>query len=377
MQIDLFGNIVVDKASKVKKESLQKVQKAPGRKPLYYDASLAYNMVSVHIDRINITRHLELNRKSKHQIDNSESTIQLPVSDTKKTIKFSSNDMMSSQTQRKLTKAVKYLNFVTLPKKINNPVTGKDFNFKICFATCTLSSPQSHSDNELKKHLINQLLVEVKKIYHVNNYIWRIEKQTNGNAHFHFLFDKFIPHTELRSRWNRIQNKLGYVDEYTKRMSKIKYNEYRTLYANNSKKSEKDIKRAWQKGKASGWKNPNSTDIHSLLFINDIDSYLIKYLSKDEQNKGIVGRLWSCSQSLSNLTGARDIVDNSISAELNNLVNSEVCRHVKGEYYEIIFTDWNKLEQMQCYNLMSLLREWLIRQFNIERPAWMRKKQQQ
>lgn len=377
MVTDLFGNAMLEQPKKGKKESLQKVQNAPSRKPLYYDPSLSYNMVSVHIDRINITRHLELNRKSKHQIDNSESTIQLPVTDNKKSIVFCKDDVMSSQTQRKIQKAVRYLNFMTVPKKMHNIVSGKDFHFKICFATCTLSSPQSHSDNELKKHLINQLLIEVKKAYKVEKYIWRIEKQTNGNAHFHFLFDKFIPHTELRSRWNRIQNKLGYVDEYTKRMSKIKYNEYRSLYANNSKKSEKDIKRAWQKGKASGWKNPNSTDIHSLLFITDVDRYLIKYLSKDEQNKGIVGRLWSCSQSLSNLTGARDIVDTSISAELNILINSEVCRHLKGEYYEILFLDWNILEGLKCYNLMSLLREWLINQFNLEKPEWMKKQNQQ
>lgn len=254
---------------------------------------------------------------------------------------------------------------MSIPQKLNNPVTGKDFNFKICFATLTLSAPQMHTDNQLKSLLINQLIIELKKKYHVNHYVWRIEKQKNKNAHFHFLLDKFIPHSDLRNIWNRLQNKLGYVDEYTKKMSALSFAEYRALYANSRKKTINDIRNAWKKGKATGWKYPNSTDVHSLIFIKDIDSYLCKYLSKSEQNEGIEGRLWGCSRPLSNIKGAREVVDSSISQELNSLIESSAAKHVKGEYYEIIFTDWFQLEKTKCYHIMSLLREYLIQHFNL------------
>lgn len=327
---------------------------------------LIYNQVSVHVDRINITRHFEVQRKSKHQIIDKTAELNISTPVEKKQIKYTVNDRMSQPTIRKIQKAVRYLNFMAVDKKMTNVVSGKEFKFKICFATLTLSSPQVHSDNVLKKLLINQLLVELKKKYKINNYVWRLEKQLNGSAHFHFLFDKFIPHTELREVWNRLQNKLGYVDRYRDKMINISFNDYKKLYGTNTKKSDNQIRAAYAKGKATQWAYPNSTDIHSLLFINDIDKYLIKYMSKDEQNKGIEGRLWGCSQSLSNITGAREIVDSSISAELDNLINCGSVRHVKGDYYEILFLDWFILETCKCYILMDLLRQYLILKFNIK-----------
>jgi len=371
MQTNLFNYPEVLPPLKPLKKSLQNQESRLTSIFPQKESYLAYNMVSVHIDRLNITRHVEIHRKSKHQIIKSEEENTLQVPEEKKTIKFSDDGVMSGATQRKISKAVKYLNFVTLPQKLNNPVTGKDFNFKICFATCTLSSPQCHSDNEIKSKIINQFIIELKQKYKVANYIWRIEKQKNKNAHFHFLLDKFIPHTELRNIWNRIQNKLGYVDQYQQRMQLIKYKEYVQLFKNSRKSTPQSILASWKKGKATNWCYPNSTDIHSLLFIENIDAYIIKYLNKEDQNKGIAGRLWSCSHSLSNLTGAREIIDNSIHEEIESLINSGLCRHVKGEYYEIVFTDWFKLEKSKCYILMSMLREWLINQFNLKRPQWM------
>jgi hypothetical protein len=332
----------------------------------YVDRSIHYKMVSIHIDRINITNCFESKRKSCHQLEKSEVISPECAIKEKKVIKYTINDMMSEPTKRKITKAIKYLNFLTVPRKMQNKVTGKDFNFKLCFATLTLSSVQVHSDTVIKHQLINHLIVELKNKYKLGNYIWKCEKQANGNVHFHFILDKFIPHTELRNIWNRVQNKLGYVDEYTKKMSALSFSEYKALYPSYTKKTDKDIRTAFAKGKKTGWLYPNSTDVHSLQFINDIDSYLIKYMSKDEQNEGIKGRIWGCSQSLSKIDGAREIVDSNISLELNNLINCGSVRHVKGDYYEILFLDWFILERCGCTLLMSLLKDYLITHFNIK-----------
>ncbi|GAH86291.1 unnamed protein product, partial [marine sediment metagenome] len=46
-------------------------------------------------------------------------------------------------------------------------------------------------------------------------YVWRAEKQENGNIHFHFIVDNFIPWNELRNTWNRIQQNLGYISRFS------------------------------------------------------------------------------------------------------------------------------------------------------------------
>jgi hypothetical protein len=332
----------------------------------YIDRSIEYKMISIHIDRINITNCFESKRKSSHQITESDVICLEEIKKEKRIITYSDDGLMSEPSKRKLQKAIKYLNFITFPKKIQNKVTGKIFNMKLCFASLTLSSPQVHSDTVIKHQLINHLLVELKTKYKISNYVWKCEKQNNGNVHFHFIFDKFIPHSELRNIWNRLQNKLGYVDNYTKRMSSMSFAEYKATYSANTKKSEKDIRAAYAKGKSTGWVFPNSTDVHSLQFINDIDSYLIKYMSKSEQNKDIKGRLWGCSQSLSKIDGAREIVDSALSIELNTLVECGRARKVEGKYYQILLCNWFDFEYCNCTLLMSLLKEYLVTHFNIK-----------
>ena len=80
---------------------------------------------------------------------------------------------VSSIAKRKMTKAVNYMLFITNDKTVTNQYTGKNFKFKIAFATLTLPATQIHSDNTIKSQCLNQVLIELKKYYHVRNYIWR------------------------------------------------------------------------------------------------------------------------------------------------------------------------------------------------------------
>jgi hypothetical protein len=190
-----------------------------------------------------------------------------------------------------------------------------------------------------------------------------VEKQSNGNFHIHIITDKFIPHQDIKEIWNRIQNKLGYVDRYSDRMNQLSYNEYKASYRGNKKYSESSIKANWTKGKKSGWKFPNSTDIHSLQFINDIDKYLLKYVTKSDQNKGIEGRLWGCSHSLSNLNGGREIIDSSISTELNKVDSLKGVKKIKDDFYTIYFTDIKQLKLIGCKELVSIFEAFVKERF--------------
>jgi hypothetical protein len=257
---------------------------------------------------------------------------------------------LSLNAKRKLNKAIEYLLYLSAEKKVYNRLTRKTFNFKVAFITLTLSSEQMHSDNEIRKKLLNQMLVEFRKYYNVKNYVWRAEKQKNGNIHFHIIIDRFIPWWELRNRWNRIQNKLGYVDRFKerirmqKRVTKEKYN------------------------------NPNSVDIHSLYRVRNIKKYLSKYLSKNVKNANelteeekskllVKGRLWGANQELSNVKGARVLVDREIESELIKLIESDNSKVLNEDYYSIIFIDITKLSKKDYPNLISEFEKYVKNTF--------------
>ena len=189
---------------------------------------------------------------------------------------------------------------------------------KISFLTLTLQSPQRHSDKEIKKLCLNQFLTEIRADYGVKKYIWKAEKQKNGGLHFHILTDTFLPWIEIRDKWNRIINKLGYVHEYSKRMRKMSFEDYRKLRWNERKlksvsvsEKMKIIKKAYLKGKREKWRNPNSVDIESVKKMRNVGAYIGKYMSKehkendmkpeDKTKLSVDGRLWYSSASVSKM----------------------------------------------------------------------------
>lgn len=142
---------------------------------------------------------------------------------------------------------------------------------KVVFATLTLPSAQCHSDTEIKSKCLNQLLTELRSVYGRLLYVWKAERQKNGNLHFHLLLNRYIPSRELRDRWNRILSKLGYIDAFEAK---------------------------------HGHRDPNSTDIHSLYRdkktgkrVVSVVSYMAKYMSKEGDT--IEGRYWYASKELS------------------------------------------------------------------------------
>lgn len=142
----------------------------------------------------------------------------------------------------------------------------KKVSFKASLITLTLSSKQIHSDEVIKRELLNAFLVESGRLWGLKNYVWKAEKQKNGNIHFHIVSDVFVDCLALRQKWNQIQNKLGYVDRFG-------------LH-----------------------NNPNSTDVHSLRNVRNVASYMRKYLVKSDLGNGVVsGRLWGCSRKLSKI----------------------------------------------------------------------------
>jgi hypothetical protein len=317
-------------------------------------------MVSVYPDRINL--YSEVNwipsRPGKYDQETGEKI---------KNVKFdhllnscrSAEGKVSEIARRKMTKAMDYLLLLANDKKATAQMTGRKFTFKVAFITLTLPSLQIHDDNEIKSKCLNQFLIEIRKKHNVKNYLWRAEKQKNRNLHFHILVDKFIPWSEIRDRWNRICNKLGYVDRYREEMKQFHAGGFQVRQELLKKWEYKAQVKAYKTGVATDWNSPNSTDVHSIRKVINIKSYIMKYMSKqpgtpedpgNETTEEItqLGRIWGCNQELSKVQPLKLVVDNETSDAITALIQQTGCRSYSGDYFQVFFITIADIHKHGC-----------------------------
>lgn len=311
------------------------------------------------------------------------------------------NGKISLIAKRKIKSGLDYMLFLAKPKKLPNSRGGKKRTFKIVFITLTLSSDQVHTDQVIKRELLNQFLIEAKKKWGVTLNLWKAEKQKNGRIHFHFITDKTIDKNELRNVWNRIQQKLGYVTRYREAQNLwhrdgFKYN---PKYAPRWDYAAQ--KKAYEEGLRTDWDNPNSTDIHSVRHVINLKAYFSKEISKnpvpaainrphekcpvcggtmrtDKDNfrcddclhskTHVSGMLWGCSVLLTHLPGGRTDVDSSIQAELDAIAGSGHAYVYNARYYSIYYTDYKLLTELKCEQLLECFEAYIRQKFPIQYP---------
>lgn len=174
------------------------------------------------------------------------------------------------------------------------------------FVTLSLPFKQMHDDNDLKREVFGPFMQEMIRNWNVKCYVWVAETQKNGNLHFHILMDRGIPANRLRQIWNKHLDSLDYVKCFARIQKQIYKNGYvfreemlkqriikereraKQLKQRFGKKEEKEVRRkeearqplAYEKGNAEGWRNPNSTDIHSIENVKKLTAYITKYMTK-------------------------------------------------------------------------------------------------
>lgn len=268
----------------------------------------------------------------------------------------SPNGLISSKASQRIKLAIDWLLLLASEKKVFSQRHGRHFNFKINFVTLTLSAKQNHCDNVIKSQLFSQFLEECKKKWNVSNYLWRAESQRNGNIHFHLVTDKFIPWQELRLTWNRIQNKLGYVDQYALNMRK-KFKDGFVFDSSYGKKwGYKQQYTAFLKATKEDWNNPNSTDVHSIKNIKDIAAYLGKYCTKNSKFRKIDGILWRLSNQLGKFQSAIMTVAGGIDDECELLRSKFRYRTKYFDYATVIYMPvkiWSKVANKHLLNVLN------------------------
>src|SRR4030042_2456671 len=286
--------------------------------------------------------------------------------------------ILSDKSEKKIKLAIDWLLFLAADKKVFSKKSGQWFKFKINFVTLTLSSTQLHSDIEIKEKLLSQFLVECKFYHNVVNYLWRAEVQRNGNIHFHLVTDKFIPWLWIQTTWNRIQNKLGYIDRFAVKMRKKFENGFVYDHNDKYKRSYSTQLKAYKKGNSEDWYKPNSTDVHSIKNIRNISRYLAKYCTKNPDNsesfevinnsdgyykkaesgyvRTIEGTLWNLSNSLSKYKKAIVIAAGYVTEELDEIIK---VFNNKMEYYDYTSVCYVNVSKWEKFGQKYLFPEFL------------------
>jgi len=277
--------------------------------------------------------------------------------------------VMSKVTQRKVCKIIDWL-ILMADEKFYKAIGYKTgVRFRINFVTLTLSSAQIHTDDQIKKQLLQPFLKIAGRKWNLKNYVQRSEAQYNGNIHFHLITDKFIPHDQLRNVWNNLQARLGYIDRYREERKAFHKSGFRVQTELLYRWTYNEQKNAFKKGMSHNWSSPNSTDVHKVKNINNLSAYLCKYCVKNspvkpvpvdwkevqepdgrnladqtaeitrndpDARRMIEGRVWSCNYELSRCRAWRDDLTDTIRDEINSLMD-RFPRYVKHYDYHTVF----------------------------------------
>lgn len=148
-----------------------------------------------------------------------------------------------------------------------HPVSGRVFHHKVSFITLTTPADQKSLDAKFcHKNLLEPFLRRMRDSFSMKSYIWKCELQNNGQVHYHITADIVINHTALRNIWNNLLRKNDMLKAF-----KAQY----------------------------GHDDPNSTDIHNVYKVNNLEAYLVKYICKaigDEAK--LNAKVWDCSKNL-------------------------------------------------------------------------------
>lgn len=218
------------------------------------------------------------------------------------------NGVLSRSAKKKITYAINVLAEVVQKKEVFQKSKNRWFSVKMTFLTLTLPALQGDlKDTEITNKCLNQFLVELREYYGLNYYIWRAEVQENGNIHYHIALDSFIAWYDVRKIWNRQMRKVGLIDKFRRK---------------------------------HGHTDAPTENIRSIRHVKNVESYLMKYMGKEEKGKRpVTGRLWGCSQSLV----ASDLLTEDLLPELldsaRGLIRKFNCMYIDDDHFTCIFYD--------------------------------------
>ena len=235
-------------------------------------------------------------------------------------------------------------------KEAPNFKTGKTFKFKVNFITFTLPASQQGIEDGTIKRCLDNWIKRAKRKYKLNNYVWRAERQTNHNLHFHMITDCWIHYESIRNDWNSVLRETGLVNKFKEK---------------------------------HGHENPNSTDVHAVWKIKNLTQYFVKYMTKTTDKKKttgkikslkhlpqhytqeifkvpfteahntkvfhyIKGKVWDCSKNLKTKNNCWMLLEGAQAENFDYLANREDVERINDALFTILFVPQDKWEQYLC-----------------------------
>lgn len=175
---------------------------------------------------------------------------------------------ISQKADKKLRNAINWLLACAKDKRVFHKLKNSWFTFKVNFITLTLPDTDTPVlEKDFKVNLLNPWLTYMRSYFGLKNYVWKMEFQANGKLHLHITTDTFLHYEKIRSSWNKLLAKNGYLLRFAREFGHL---------------------------------NPNSTDVHSVHKVKNLAGYLAKYMAKnDETRRKVKGRIWGCNYELS------------------------------------------------------------------------------
>lgn len=232
--------------------------------------------------------------------------------------------VLSKKAATRLTNAVQWMLLFSHKKRVYSKSTKKSYYFTLNFITLTLSMPQAHSDEFIKRHMLSPFLKWMKRSHKAGLYIWKAEVQKNGNLHFHITTNTFIHWKSIRRKWNEIQSKNGYM-------------------------------KRWTEGNVRG--DPNSTDVHCVLKTEQLAKYMVKYMVKnDKDRRPVTGHVWGASPELTKISVSIDEHDDDFRKSSNEIARQSELRKLD---HATLFLH----RPLSKISLTPFLREKLLQQY--------------
>lgn len=164
---------------------------------------------------------------------------------------------------KRMRRAISLLVQLSPKRKIYNPVSGRHHDFTVGFTTLTVADQLKDSAADVYKKCMAPWL-KWARYRGMKHYVWKAELQKRGTIHYHIATNVFMHYQLVRDKWNIYQKKAGYLGKYAA---------------------------------VNGHFRPNSTDVHAVRKVGNIEAYLTKYLVKGGGGE-INGKVWDCSTGL-------------------------------------------------------------------------------
>lgn len=195
---------------------------------------------------------------------------------------------------------------------------------KLVFITLTLSSTQFTSDLEVKKQLLKPFTRYLREKKGCRNWLYKCERQKNGNIHFHLVIDRYIPKEDIREVWNYLQEKEGYLSEYQAKYGKLE---------------------------------APSTEIRLVRNQAQCERYIAKYIAKDDDEATIEGAVWSSSVSVATLEFFSFAENEETTEAINDACVAGKIKYFKNDAFVVYFcASWQVDQFLSNYYLAEFKR---------------------